>query len=398
MKESPVNNDFQIFVKPVGALCNLHCSYCYYINKQESQGIEGERCMSDEILEMYIRRHIEATSEQVAFFSWHGGEPLLAGIDFYRRALAIQRIYCPAGKTIVNGIQTNGTLLDEQWCSFLAKAGFQVGISLDGPEHLHNAYRLTKDGGETFKKVMRGFDLLVMHGIDPEILCVVNAGNVKYPLEVYRYLRHLGVPYITFIPLVESINSTRSVSERSVIAEDFGRFLCAIFDEWLEKDIGKLKVQIVEEALRTAFHQEHTLCIFKPECGRVPVIERNGDFYSCDHFVKPQYRLGNILDTPLEQLLESEAQKAFGRAKSFKLPQYCCNCEVLDMCHGECPKNRFITAPDGEPGLNYLCAGYKMFFRHCRPFVDAVARTFEKDPRSKIQDPRSKIQKPTANG
>lgn len=346
--------------------------------------------MSDEVLEMYIRQHLEATSEPLVFFSWHGGEPLLAGIDFYRKALALQRKYCPAEKKIVNGIQTNGTLLDEQWCAFLAEAGFVVGISLDGPEHLHNAFRLAPGGGETFKKVMRGFDLLVLHGIDPEILCVVNAVNVKYPLEVYRYFRHLGVPFITFIPLVEPVNSTRSVSERSVQAKDFGHFLCVIFDEWLEKDIGQVKIQIFEEALRTAFHQEHTLCIFKPECGRVPVIERNGDFYSCDHFVNPRFRLGNIHDTPLEQLLESEAQKTFGRVKYAALPKYCCNCEVLDMCHGECPKNRLIAAPDGEPGLNYLCAGYKMFFRHCRPFVDEVARTFEKEPRSKSQDPRAK--------
>lgn len=374
MKIPPAISDFQIFVKPVGALCNLHCSYCYYIEKQEQQGVREQRCMSDDILEVYIRQHIESTREQVVFFSWHGGEPLLAGIDFYRKALALQRKYCPSGKKIVNGIQTNGTLLDEQWCDFLAKAGFIVGISLDGPEHLHNAFRQAKDGGDTFKKVMQGFDLLVLHGIDPEILCVVNAVNVKNPLEVYRYFRHLGVPFITFIPLVEPVNSPRCVSERSVKGEVFGHFLCAIFDEWLEKDIGRVKVQIFEEALRTAFHQEHTLCIFKSECGRVPVIEQNGDFYSCDHFVKPQYRLGNIQDTPLVKLLESETQKAFGRVKKDKLPQYCSNCEVLDMCHGECPKNRFIAAPDGEPGLNYLCAGYRMFFNHCKPFVDVVAR------------------------
>ncbi|MBN1145178.1 MAG: anaerobic sulfatase maturase [Bacteroidales bacterium] len=373
MKTLPVISDFQIFVKPVGALCNLHCSYCYYIEKQEMKGLREQRRMPDDVLEMYIRQHIDATREQLAFFSWHGGEPLLAGIDFYRKALALQQKYAPTGKTIINGIQTNGTLINEQWCSFLAEADFEVGISLDGPEHLHNTFRLTQDGGETFKRVLRGFDLLVMHGIDPEMLCVVNAVNVKYPLEVYRFFRHLGVPYITFIPLVEPANTDTKVSDRSVNPEDFGRFLCAIFDEWLEKDIGRVKVQIFEEALRTAFKQEHTLCIFKPECGRVPVIEQNGDFYSCDHFVNPQFRLGNIGDTTLEHLLESDAQKTFGRAKSVTLPQYCRNCEVLDMCHGECPKNRFIAAPNGEPGLNYLCAGYKMFFKHCRPFVDAVA-------------------------
>ncbi len=377
MKTPPAVSDFQIFVKPIGALCNLHCSYCYYIEKRGWQGNGENRCMSDDILETYIRQQIMATHEQVVFFSWHGGEPLLAGIDFYRKALTVQQKFCPKGKTIINGIQTNGTLLNEQWCAFLAETGFKVGISLDGPESLHNTFRLMQDGGETFKKVIRGFDLLVLHGIDPEILCVVNAVNVRYPLEVYRFFRHLGVPYITFIPLVEPKNTHARVTERSVNPEDFGRFLCAIFDEWLKKDIGRVKVQIFEEALRTAFRQEHTLCIFKPVCGRVPVIERNGDFYSCDHYVNPQYRLGNIHDTTLEKMLESDAQKAFGRAKFATLPQYCRNCEVLDMCHGECPKNRFVTAPNGEPGLNYLCAGYNMFFRHCRPFVEAVARTFK---------------------
>lgn len=392
MKTSPAISDFQIFVKPIGALCNLHCSYCYYIKKQGWQGYEENRCMSDDILETYIQQQIEAMHEQVVFFSWHGGEPLLAGIDFYRKALAMQQKFCPKGKTIINGIQTNGTLLNEQWCAFLAEADFKVGISMDGPEPLHNTFRLMQDGGETFKKVIRGFDLLVIHGIDPEILCVVNAVNVNYPLEVYRFFRHLGVPFITFIPLVEPDSANATVTERSVNPEDFGRFLCAIFDEWLEKDIGRVKVQIFEEALRTAFHQEHTLCIFKPICGRVPVIERNGDFYSCDHFVEPQYRLGNIQDTSLEMMMESDAQKAFGMAKKDKLPQYCRSCEVLEMCNGECPKNRFIAAPDGEPGLNYLCAGYRMFFRHCRPFVEAVARTFEIEPKSKNQDPRTKIQ------
>ena len=381
-------NDFQIFVKPVGASCNLRCSYCYYIEKQESRNIRGSRCMADETLEKYIREHVEATNEKVLFFSWHGGEPLLAGMDFYRKALALQRKYCPAEMAIVNGIQTNGTLLDESWCSFFAEACFQVGISLDGPEYLHNTFRQNPVGGETFKKVMQGFDLLVMHGIDPEILCVVNAVNVKYPLEVYRFFRHLGVPYITFIPLVEPAGKDADVSDRSVNPMDFGRFLCAVFDEWLEKDIGEVKVQIFEEALRTAFHQDHSLCIFKPECGCIPVIEQNGDFYSCDHFVNSQYRLGNISDKTVKQLLESDKQLAFGRAKKDNLPRCCRICEVLDMCHGECPKNRFMAASDGEPGLNYLCAGYKMFFSHCKPFVEAVAGTFEMEPRSKNQDPR----------
>jgi uncharacterized protein len=374
MTELPVLSEFQVFVKPVGAFCNLHCKYCYYIGKSGFSGGGKECCMGDDMLETYIRQHIEATSGAIIVFSWHGGEPLLAGIDFYRKTVELQRRHCPQGKRIINGLQTNGTLLDEHWCRFLAEQDFIVGISLDGPEELHDCYRRNKEGNGTFVSVLKGFDMLVMHGVDPEILCVVNGLNVKYPLEVYQFFRHLGVPYITFIPLVESGNKAGPVSERSVDPVDFGRFLCIIFDEWLEKDIGKVKVQIFEEALRTAFHQGHTLCIFRSECGGVPVIERNGDFYSCDHFVNPAYRLGNINDRPLKQLLESEAQRSFGRAKLDKLPGYCRNCEVLDMCNGECPKNRFISTPDGEPGLNFLCGAYKQFFNHCRPFAEEVAK------------------------
>jgi uncharacterized protein len=217
-----------------------------------------------------------------------------------------------------------------------------------------------------------------MHGIDPEILCVVNAGNVEYPLEIYRFFRLLGTPYITFIPLVEILDGIPvKASSRSLLAEAFGSFLCILFDEWVQHDIGKIKVQIFEEALRRAFKQEHTLCIFKPVCGGVPVVEHNGDFFSCDHFVTREHRLGNIRDFPLEDFLDSDKQKAFGQAKLNTLPRYCIDCEVRDMCNGECPKNRFINTPDGEPGLNYLCAGYKKFFNHCRPFTVEVARAWQ---------------------
>jgi uncharacterized protein len=367
--------DFQVFIKPVGPACNLSCTYCYYLHKRSHHHGAGFSVMSDEMLERYINQHIQATSENVTVFSWHGGEPLLAGIDFYRKAVALQAKYSPEGKKVINGIQTNGTLINEEWCRFFAEEEFSIGISMDGPERLHNSFRRSNDGAGSFSRVMKGYDQLVVHGIDPEILCVVHAENEDYPMETYRFFRDLGVPYLTFIPLVEVISKESGlVSSRSVKPEKFGSFLCTIFDAWVCEGIGQVKIQIFEEALRTAFHQEHTLCIFKPVCGRVPVIEHNGDFYSCDHFVDTAHRVGNINTHSLHELLESPAQKVFGKAKMEKLPEYCRKCEVKQMCQGECPKNRFISTPDGEPGLNYLCEGYKTFFSHCRPFVTAVAK------------------------
>ncbi|HUW93423.1 MAG TPA: anaerobic sulfatase maturase [Bacteroidales bacterium] len=368
------SREFQVFVKPAGPSCNLGCSYCYYLGNSSLYESGTRFSMPGDLLEIYIRQHMEASTGEVITFSWHGGEPLLAGVEFYRKGVALQRKYNSAQKKIINGIQTNGTLIDREWCAFLAEENFMVGISLDGPERLHDLFRSAKDGSPTFRRVMQGYDQLVMSGIDPEILCVVNAENVNYPGEVYGFFRQLGARYMTFIPLVEKQSDSPSgVSSRSVPAKSFGTFLCTVFDEWVAHDIGKVKVQIFEEALRTAFDQEHTLCIFKPVCGGVPVVEHNGDFYSCDHFVRKEHLLGNIREKSLADLLDSERQKAFGENKLSTLPQYCMACGVRQMCNGECPKNRFITAPDGEAGLNYLCEGYKMFFTHCTPFVTSVA-------------------------
>jgi uncharacterized protein len=329
--------------------------------------------MADEILEKYIRQHIEASTENIINFSWHGGEPLLAGIDFYRKVLKFQAAFKPDDKTILNGIQTNGTLLNEEWCGFFAREGFIIGISIDGPEDLHNIYRLTRDSQATWRQVTEGFQLLKKHGIIPEILCVVNNENVKHPLVIYNYFRQIGAKFITFIPLVEPEGgSPTGATGISVPSEAFGYFLSDIFDAWVENDIGEIKIQIFEEAARTAFNQEHTLCIFKINCGGVPVVEHNGDFFSCDHYVNIDHKLGNIKDHSLTCLLESEKQQAFGKAKSENLPEYCLECEVRAMCNGECPKNRFILTPDGEKGLNYLCLGYKYFFNHCRPFIEAI--------------------------
>lgn len=370
--------EFQIFVKPVGPVCNLNCSYCYYLPVKSRFPDKHNFLMNDDILEKYVIQHIQASTENVITFSWHGGEPLLAGIDFYRRLIGLQHKHQTSGSTIINGIQTNGTLLDDEWCRFLASEKFIVGMSIDGPGEMHNSHRRTRSDGNSLQAVIKGYELLKKHGITPEILCVVNSENVKYPLIIYNFFRELGAKYMTFLPLVELQPGTSSgVSSLSVPSEEFGNFLVAVFDEWVENDIGEIKIQIFEEAARTAFNQEHTLCIFKENCGGVPVVEHTGDFYSCDHYVNSEHFLGNITDRSLTYFLDSEKQIAFGRAKSLTLPRYCISCEVRAMCNGECPKNRFITAPDGEPGLNYLCSGYKYFFNHCRPFVEEISAAWK---------------------
>jgi uncharacterized protein len=367
------SREFQVFVKPTGSLCNLHCQYCYYLDKEDLYPNVKTFQMPKEILEDYIVQHIEASLEEVIKFSWHGGEPTILGLNYFRKLVEFQRMHQPTNKRIVNGIQTNGTLLDEDWCRFLAKEGFAVGLSLDGPREFHDLYRVTKNHKSTYNQTIRGYNLLQKHRVNTDILCVVNAHNVQFPLEVYRFFKQINARYITFLPLVESGSLESGSSKISVPSEAWGQFLCTIFNEWIDKDIGRVKVQIFEEATRTAFNQEHSLCIFRPICGDIPVIEHNGDFYSCDHFVDDEHRLGNIKETPLIELLESPKQIEFGRAKLLKLPRYCQECEVRAMCNGECPKNRFLLTPDGEPGLNYLCAGYKRFFSHSQAFVSEVA-------------------------
>ncbi|MGB8957391.1 MAG: anaerobic sulfatase maturase, partial [Candidatus Aminicenantales bacterium] len=362
------------FVKPAGAACNLACSYCYYLDKGPAGPTAAPSRMPEAILESYVAQHIAASPDEIVRFSWHGGEPTVLGLDYLRGIVDIERRLCPPGRTIANGLQTNGTLLDDEWGRFLAAAGFSVGLSLDGPRGIHDRHRLTRDGRSSFDDAMRGYDILRRRGVPTDILCVVGGHNAGRPLEVHGFFREIGAAFVTFLPLVEARPGTPGgVSPETVRPEAWGDFLRAIFDEWAERDIGRIKIQIVEEAARTAFGQEHSLCIFRPVCGAIPVLERNGDLYSCDHFVDPGHRLGNIGETPLLELLERPAQRAFGLAKLEKLPSVCRTCEVLDMCNGECPKNRFARAPDGQPGLNYLCAGYKSFFTRARPFVAAVA-------------------------
>ena len=365
---------FQVFVKPAGAACNLACRYCYYLDKGTFGTAAGPPRMPDDILESYIAQHIAASPDEIIRFSWHGGEPTILGADYYRSVVQIQRRLCPPGRRIANGMQTNGTLLDDDWGRFLAAEAFSVGLSLDGPRALNDRYRLTRNGRSTFDETMRGYEVLKRHGIATDILCVVSAANVSRPTDVYGFFREIGASYVTFLPLViPQPGAPGGASPESVPSEAWGDFLNAVFDEWQSRDIGRVKVQIIEEAARTAFGQEHSLCIFRPVCGDIPVVERNGDFYSCDHYVDAKHRLGNIRDTAFLALIESPAQRAFGLAKLKSLPRVCLSCEVREMCNGECPKNRFARTPDGEPGLNYLCAGYKKFFSHVRPFVDAVA-------------------------
>ena len=370
--------DFQVFVKPAGPLCNLDCQYCYYLKKDSLFPDTGTFRMPDILLEEYIVQHFEASTGPVTRFSWHGGEPTVLGLDYFQGITSLQKKHCPPNRRFVNGMQTNGILLDDDWCRFLSEEKFSIGLSLDGPKEFHDRFRKTKGGGPTFEATMRGLRLLQKHSIGFDILCVVNSHNVLHPLEVYSFFKHWGASYVSFLPLVEPpIDAGGGVSERTVPAEAFGVFLTTIFDQWAENDIGRIKVQVFEEALRTAFKQDHSLCIFRETCGDIPVIEHNGDFFSCDHYVDREHRLGNIIETPLAELLDSPAQRAFGSAKLNTLPQYCLDCDVRDMCNGECPKNRFRLTPDEEEGLNYLCPGYRRFFNHCQPFVNAVAAVWK---------------------
>jgi serine-type anaerobic sulfatase-maturating enzyme len=368
------SRSFQVFAKPAGAACNLACRYCYYLGRGPRGREDAPARMPAELLEAYIAQHFAASPDEIVRFSWHGGEPTVLGLDYFLRVVEIERRHVPAGRAIANGLQTNGTLLDDAWGRFLAAERFSVGLSLDGPREVHDRYRLDREGRSSFDAAMRGLEVLNRHNVPADILCVVGAHNVRQPGEVYGFFKSVGATHVTFLPLVERRpDEPGGVSPETVPPEAWGDFLCAVFDEWQAGDIGRVKVQIIEEAARTAFGQEHSLCIFRPVCGDIPVVERNGDFCACDHYVDPEHRFGNIRETPLAELLDSPAQRAFGQAKRDALPRACRTCEVLDMCNGECPKNRFALAPDGEAGLNYLCAGYKKFFAHARPFVDAVA-------------------------
>ena len=364
---------FHMLAKPTGAICNLDCAYCFFLDKEVFYPNSQFR-MSDDTLDAYIKQLIEGHQVDEVTVAWQGGEPTLMGLDFYRKAMRLVEKYARPNIRFLHTMQTNGTLLDHEWAEFFKEHNFLIGISMDGPSELHDIYRVDKGGGPTFDKVMRGIRLLQAHGIEYNVLTTVNHVNADYPLEVYRFLRdEVGTPWMQFIPVVERINEDGltlfqegdAVSDRSVGPEQFGRFLSTIFDEWVRNDVGTVYVQTFEAALRNWLDMGSSgMCVFNETCGTGLAIEHNGDVYSCDHFVEPNYLLGNIHDEHMIELVASPKQQQFGQDKLDSLPRYCMECDVRFACHGECPKNRFIHTPDGEPGLNYLCAGFKYFFHH----------------------------------
>ncbi len=360
---------FHLMTKPRGAICNLDCKYCYFLSKERLYPNSSFR-MSETLLEEYTHQYIAAQQVPEVTFAWQGGEPTLMGLDFYKLALRYQQKHKKPGMRIYNALQTNAVTLNDDWCEFFAHNDFLIGVSLDGPQALHDAYRVDKGGAPTFDRVMAGIELLRKHHVEFNILTTVHAANADHPLELYRFMRdQVGTNFLQFIPIVERDNMTgyqegNTVTERSVTAEQYGTFLIAIFEEWVRHDVGRVYVQIFDVALAAWTGNNPGLCIFEETCGKALALEHNGDVYSCDHFVEPKHFVGNIVDIPLTEIVTSEQQRAFGLAKREALPQYCRDCEVRFICNGGCPKNRFIATPSGEPGLNYLCAGYKTFFTH----------------------------------
>ncbi len=368
----PGSQPFVVMAKPVGPVCNLKCSYCYYLETDNLYARPHEFRMSDALLETYIRQYIGASPGPVVLFVWHGGEPTLAGLDFFRRAVELQKRYLPRGWTCWNNLQTNGILLDDEWCSFLADAHFDVGLSIDGTRWLHDAHRKDHNGRGTYEQAVAAIRRLQAHGIQPDLLCVVTSAIAKEPLSVYRALRNLNTGWIQFIPVVRRAPDGH-VTTDSVTGNEYGRFLCTIFDEWLYHDIGKLEVQFFAETSLVLSGGTATVCQMSPTCGRVLILEHDGGVYACDHFVTPGHRIGDLDTSPLGTLVDSPFQRRFGNDKRDKLPAQCRSCSWLTVCSGGCPKDRFALADNGEPGLNYLCSGLKQFFAHAEKPLRQVA-------------------------
>ena len=380
---NPFAKPLYVMLKPAGAHCNLACKYCYYLEKNKLYPTAQRHLMSDEMLEQFTREYIEAQTMNQVLFTWHGGEPLLRSIDFYRKALSLQQKYA-GGRCIDNVIQTNGTLLTDEWCEFFAQNHWLVGISIDGPQPYHDHYRLTAAGKPSWQKVMQGIKLLKKHGVEWNAMAVVNAYNVNHPLEFYRFFKENGCQFLQFTPIVERLTRHEdgrtlasladkdeiSLSEASVAPEQWGYFLCAIFDEWVRKDVGKIFVEIFDCTLANWMGVSPGICAYSKECGHAGVMEHNGDVYSCDHFVFPEYKLGNIRDHSLIDMLYGEQQQEFSRLKHSSLPRQCKECDMEFACHGECPKNRFMKDKYGDSGLNYLCPGYYHYYQHVAPYMD----------------------------
>ena len=384
---TPFAKPLYVMLKPAGAHCNLACKYCYYLEKNNLYQNSHRHLMTDEMLEQFTREYIEAQTMPQVLFTWHGGEPLMRSIDFYRKALALQKKYAH-GKQIDNVIQTNGTLLTDEWCEFFAQNHWLVGISIDGPQEYHDHYRVTPAGKPSWEKVMQGISLLKKHRVEWNAMAVVNAYNAEHPLEFYHFFRDNGCQYLQFTPIVErltehedgrtlaSLADDREIplADASVTPEQWGNFLCTIFDDWVRHDVGKTFVEIFDCTLANWMGVLPGICAYSKECGHAGVMEHNGDVYSCDHFVFPEYKLGNIKDLSLIDMLYGEKQQAFSRLKHTSLPRQCKECDMEFACHGECPKNRFEKDKYGEPGLNYLCQGYYQYYSHVAPYMDFMKR------------------------
>ena len=385
----PFSRPMYVMLKPAGSLCNLRCKYCYYLEKRKLYQQNPNNIISDHMLEKFIKEYIEAQSTPQVLFTWHGGETLMRPIAFYKRALELQRIY-GRGRQIDNCIQTNGTLITDKWCEFFKENNFLVGVSIDGPQEFHDEYRRTSMGQPTFLKVMAGIKLLNKHRVEWNALAVVNDFNADYPLDFYNFFRDIECRYIQFSPIVERIVNRPdgltlapgmtpggTLTDFSVTPEQWGNFLCTIFDEWVKTDVGTYFVQIFDSTLANWVGEQPGVCTLAKECGHAGVMEFNGDVYSCDHFVYPEYRLGNLATRTNTEMMYSEQQNQFARLKHQLLPQQCRECQFEFACHGECPKNRFVDDCYGNPGLNYLCQGYHQFFSHVAPYMDFMKRELD---------------------
>lgn len=388
---TPFARPMYIMTKPAGSSCNLACKYCYYLEKNNLyKDLQPNRrfILTDELLEQFIKMYIESQTTPEVLFCWHGGESLMRPLSFYQKVVDLQSKYA-RGRMIQNTIQTNGTMLDDKWCRFFRDYGWLVGVSIDGPQEFHDEYRRNKMGAPSFRKVMHGIDLLKKHGVEWNAMAVVNDFNGDYPLDFYRFFKEIECRYIQFTPIVERIvprtdgrylaspMDTASpdvpLADFSVSPEQWGSFLCAIFDEWVRADVGEYFIQLFDATLANWVGEQPGVCSMAKTCGHAGVMEYNGDVYSCDHFVFPEYKLGNIRTHTLVEMMFSERQQKFGADKYDRLPQQCRKCKYLFACNGECPKNRFAVTAEGEPGLNYLCAGYRQFFGHVAPYMDFMA-------------------------
>jgi uncharacterized protein len=405
--QDAASRQFHAMAKPVSSTCNLNCTYCYYLSKATLPGGPATGRMSDEMLELFIKQYIEGISGPEVIFSWQGGEPTLPGVDFFRKVVALEKKHAKPGQKIQNDLQTNGILLDDEWCAFLKENRFLVGLSIDGPREIHDYYRVTKGGQPTFDKVFAAAKLLQRHGVPFNTLTCVHRFSGRRPLDVYRFLRQeLGSTYIQFIPIVEFKNFRHAapqtwdattlpkdgepearpghpnsiVTDWSVDPEDWGYFLCRVFDRWRDRDLGKVMVNHFETLVAQHLGMPSQMCIYRETCGRAVAVENDGGVYACDHYVYPEYRIGNLKNGRLDKMVFSETQKNFGRAKSKTLPRFCRQCDFLTDCWGECPKNRIIRTADGEPGLNYLCRGFKKFFAHAIPEIERIVAQLQKNP------------------